>query len=178
MLSKKKETLAVLSVFFLLLTLFFVRVQIAQNKHIMYFVPELDLYIRLSPDWYAPEGEILAFSREKEDLKTKNSKVLAIGQDNLRFTSSLCKGNAFLPTINVKIDSSYTFYSTGIPHSVSIPMEELFEARRHHQSPEMQQLLSESPAFSIYYSDKGLGHRELFSYDDRLTFVELERFFY
>ena len=76
------------------------------------------------------------------------------------------------------MDTSITFYSTGIPHSVSIPMEELFEKRWHHLPTEMQEYLSELPAFSIYVAKSSVRRREVFAYDDRLTFIELERFLY
>ncbi len=176
--SKKKVTLSAPAVFYLLVTiLIIVKVQIAQNKHILYFVPELDLYVRLSPDWYSPEGgEVLAFSREQKDLKIKNSKVLASGQDNLRFPGRLLSGRTIIPAVFVKTDSSITFYSTGIPHSVSIRMEELFDDHIHHQSPETQQLLSELPSFGIF--SNGVRRHKVFSNDDRLTFIELEHFLY
>ena len=156
--SKTNTKRLVLFFAIIVLLLTFRHAYIAQKGHILYYIPELELYIRLSPDWYNPsthsswKGEVICFSKDPDTLPHKNSKTIDPKIDYLHFPSSL--NSVYIPLIYFKRENhSITMYSAnGIPHSVVFPMEELFDEHPHHLPIQKQQELSELPSLMVYYS--------------------------
>lgn len=117
-----------------------------KNRHVLYYVPEMGLFVRLSPSCYYPRDEVLVFTKDRDLLPTNNLDDLKDNLDNIFVISN----PQVMPAIYVRsgiVDTFYVDYAF-IPHSVSIPMEELFEMHHHHLPNEIQQQLSDLPFFS------------------------------
>jgi len=174
--SKIKDLSLVVIIVSSILIITFTRILIFSYKYVLYYVPELELFIRLSPSYSGSLDECLFFSKERDKLPTRNTRYLPQGVDYIQLPSSLSKGRAFVPTVYIKMDSVLTLYTAEIPHSVSIPMEELFDHHMHHHSPSVRQLLFDSPGFMVFNSLTGSEHsRALIPFDERLSFLEIER---
>ena len=142
------------------------------DAHVLYYVQELELYVRLSPIDKNRKSALLVFSRNRDSLPTRHSDVLAAKYDNIWISDI----ENYAPIIRIKKGQIDTIYTTETPHSVSIPMEELFTTLVHYFPVNKKEQLSELPGFVISFSYEGIKQRHILnSIDDRLTFIELER---
>ena len=106
-----------------------------RDSHVTYYIPEFELYVRLSPSFlYDGWSQILVFSKELDRLPKKNSEVLTCGLDNIW----LDKKDVYCGIYIKKGEVDTIFCRGGSPHSGSIPMEEVLYPV-YSYPPEQQQ---------------------------------------